>query len=198
MVMNRILTLAVATLAFISVSAQENQIRRIPQTQGKDINQVQYTTYERGFWMAADAWGGVSCHTQGHNLGFAEVSVTGGYRINEYLRAGVGIGGRYYINQGDLRRGSIKWGMPIFAAVRGNLMPGEYRDVVPFYSVEIGGSIRDGFMIRPAVGIRIGQPRRAFTISLAYMGQDLRAYDSDGKECTNFTNFVALRLGYEF
>lgn len=180
-----------------AASAQDNQVRRIP-SKGIDPNQEQYTTYRRGFWFAAEAMGGVSCHLKGHNLGFSEVDLTAGYRFSQYLRAGVGVGARYYIKQGCLRRGSIKWGMPLFLAVRGNLMPGEYRHAVPFYSVEAGGSIRDGFMLRPSIGVRIGEPREAFTIALSYMGQDLATYNSEGGKCTRFTNFVALRLGYEF
>ena len=195
--MKKIFLIITLLATAFAVSAQDNQVKRIP-SKGYDPNQQQYTTFNRGFWFAAEAMGGISCHLKGHNLGFTEVDFTAGYRFSQYLRAGVGLGARYYIKQEELRRGSIKWGMPIFLAVRGNLMPGEYRHAVPFYSVEVGGSVRDGFMLRPSIGVRIGEPREAFVLALSYMGQNLATYDSEGGKCSKYTNFIALRLGYEF
>lgn len=194
---NLVLSLILLAFTGLSATSQERQVNRIP-TVGKDTNQEVYTDYDRGFWCAAEAIGGISCHTKGHNMGFAEIDFTAGYRYNEFLKFGIGLGGRYYIDQSYLRRSSIKWGMPIFLAVRGNMMPGTYRSVVPYYGFEIGGSIRDGFMVRPTVGMRIGLPRRAFTLGVSYMGQNIACYNDFGKKDGKFTSFVALRLGYEF
>lgn len=191
-----LLLLAVAMVAF-STSAQNNEVKRIPGV-GIDPDQAQYTTYGRGFWFATEAMVGVSCHLKGHNMGFTEADVTAGYRFSQYLKVGVGIGARYYIKQECLRRSDIKWGMPLFATVRGNLMPDRYRTVVPYYQIEVGGSVRDGMMIRPGLGIRIGEPRQAFTLGLNYMGQEIATRNAKGEKCTKYTNFVALRLGYEF
>lgn len=192
-----ILASALIILTAIGMFAQENQVKRIPGV-GYDPNQQQYTTFGRGVWFATEITGGISCHHTGHNLGFGEANVTVGYRFSQYLKLGIGVGARYYIDQSYRRHSSIKWGMPLFVAVRGNLMPGLYRTVVPYYMCEVGGSIRDGYMLRPGLGIRIGEMRQAFTIGINYMGQQLRPIDGDGKISSKYSNFVALRLGYEF
>ena len=181
----------------LTVSAQENQVNRIPGV-GKDHNQQQYLTYDTGFWMAAEALGGVSTHLESHNLGLTEVDLSAGYRFNQFFKVGAGLGARYYIKQEYLRRHKSAWGMPLFVAVRGAMIPCEYRRTVPYWGIEVGGSIRDGFMWRPTVGIRVGEPRQAFTLGITYMGQELATYDHVGSKSTKYTNFVCLRLGFEF
>lgn len=183
-----------------AVFAQENQVNRIP-TVGKDPTQTNYVTLDRGLWFSAEALGGYSCYLHGHNMGLVEVDVTAGYRFNEYLKVGLGLGGRYYISQQNLRRHDDKWGMPIFATVRGNIIPGKYRHTVPYWGVEAGASIRDGFFFRPTIGMRIGELREAFTLGLSYMGQNIATYKGEGPlpvKGDRFTNFVCVRLGYEF
>ena len=64
--------------------------------------------------------------------------------------------------------------------------------------VEAGGVLGDGFMIRPSLGIRIGEPREAFTLALSYMGQDISTWNSKMEKAFKYTNFAAIRLGYEF
>lgn len=177
--------------------AQENTINRIPEV-GKDNTQNVYTDYDKGFWCAGDLLGGYSMNMTGHNMAFAEIDYNAGYRFNEFLKVGAGLGCRYYFDQEYLRRGDIKLAMPIYATVRGNFMPGKYRTVVPFYSFDIGGTVRDGFMVRPAVGIRVGEPRKAFTASIVYMGQNNLIYNNLGEKANKFRSFVALRLGFEY
>ncbi|MDE7148650.1 MAG: hypothetical protein K2O20_09760 [Duncaniella sp.] len=195
--MKKILTFIAAMLVSIGVSAQENQVKRIP-GKGYDPNQQQYSQFERSVWFSAEVLGGVSCHLRGHNMGLAEVDFTVGYRFSQYLKVGVGIGPRYYIDQGPLRRSDIKWGMPLFATVRGNLIPGLYRTVVPYWGIEAGASVRDGAFFRPTLGLRIGEPRNAFTIGISYMGQDIATYNSRLEKTCKYTSFACLRLGYEF
>lgn len=195
--MKRLTAFMAALVLICTASAQENEIRRIPQY-SNDTEQNDYSTYESGFWMAAEALGGVSCHFSGSNLGLAEADVTAGYRFNQYIKVGAGIGARYYINQGHMRRTSIKWGMPLFVTARGNFISSTYRTCVPYWGVEVGGSIRDGFMWRPTLGLRFGEPRGAFTLGLSYMGQDLATLNNKGEKTTKYTNFICLRLGYEF
>lgn len=195
--MKKLLLALVVAVGALQMSGQENQIKRIPGV-GSDPNQSQYTTYERGVWLAAEVLGGYSCHFSSHNMAVAEVDMTVGYRINEFFKLGVGTGVRRHAWQHDLRSGNLAWGMPIFATVRGNLMPGLYRRTVPYYGIEVGGSIKDGFMIRPSVGVRIGEPRQAFTLALSYMGQDIKSYSESREKSYRYTSFVCLRLGYEF
>lgn len=195
--MKKLALILIAIIVAVGASAQENQIKRIP-AKGYDPNQQQYTTFERGAWFAAEALGGYSCHLEGHNMGLGEIDVTVGYRFSQYLKVGVGIGARYYINPKWLRRSSVNWGMPIFATVRGNLMPGLYRRTVPYWGIEAGASVRDGAFFRPTIGLRIGEPRQAFTIGISYMGQDIATYNCQGEKAGKYTSFVCLRLGYEF
>lgn len=186
-----------ALVAGMAVFAQENEIKRIPGV-GYDPNQQDYNTFGRGFWGGVELIGGASCHLKGHNMGMTEADVFGGYRFSQYLKVGVGIGARYYINEGNLRRGDIKWGMPLFATVRGNLMPGTYRHVVPYWGCDAGVSVRDGFFFRPAVGLRIGEVRNSFTVAISYMGQNVGTYNAQGEKDGKFTSFALLRIGYEF
>lgn len=204
--MKKFLTIAIAALMALGASAQDNQIKRIP-SKGYDPNQQNYTTFERGVWFAAEALGGYSCHFHGHNMGLAEVDFTVGYRFSQYLKVGVGTGARYYIDQGCLRSSDVKWGMPIFATVRGNFMPSLYRTTVPYWGIEAGASVGDGVFFRPTIGVRIGEPRQAFTLGLSYMGQRISAPDFHIEQTTGnvvdlkkgkYTSFVCLRLGYEF
>lgn len=196
-----LLTGLIIALSVLSTSAQENHVRRLPDIE-KSGEQKIYTDKTDGFWIAAEASGAYSCRLYHSNFGLAEVDVTAGYRFNEYFRCGIGVGARYYFDNDKVRFDSSEWACPIYANVRGNIIPTMYRNVVPFYSFDIGGSIRDGFMIRPVVGIRVGQARHAFLLGLGYLGQNLKSYDFDesGKRYAKgkFVSFITLRLGYEF
>ena len=91
------------------------------------------------------------------------------------------------------------WGLPLFLNVRGNIIPTDYYDVIPYWSMDIGTTFPDGFMIRPSIGIRVGQPRSAFLLSVAYVGQQIREFAPVGNGTEhNFKSFISLRLGYEF
>lgn len=122
-----------------------------------------------------------------------------GYRFNEYVRVGLGLGARYYFDNNKVRSTLSEWAFPIFLNVRGNFIPTRYRDVVPYYSFDIGVTVRDGFMLRPTVGLRVGRERSAFLVGLGYVGQDLSTYSRDNlRKTRRFVNFITLKLGYEF
>lgn len=201
----KILMACAATLFMISPAfSQENEVRRMPSVNTEKL-QKDYSTFDTGFWISAEAVGGYSCRLMHSNFSFAEVDVTGGYRFNEYLKVGIGFGGRYYFDNSKVRYSSSEWSFPIYANVRGNFIPTAYRSVVPYYSVDLGGTVRDGFLFRPAVGLRIGQKRNAFLVALAYTGQGLQSYEYEPtplfvkKEKKNkFVSFISLKLGYEF
>lgn len=157
---------------------------------------IDYGELDSGFWVATELGEAASCNLNGGNYTFTELDVVGGYRLNEYIRFGIGIGARYY-NNNSHRYSSIAWGVPIYASIRGNIIPCEYRNVVPYYSFDVGASIRDGFMLRPGVGVRIGQNRSAFLVSLSYLGQNIISKD-DNRKKNKFTSFVMVKIGYEF
>lgn len=150
-----------------------------------------YRSRELRFFFAAEVQGAYEL-THPSAVGFAtDLNVVAGCRINEYFRVGLGVGARYYVNGSNYRSHRLKdWACPIFANFRGNIISEEYRDAVPFYSLDIGGTIGDnGFMIRPSLGYRFGVSHSAFLLAASYWGQV-----SDGR----YLSFVGIKLGYEF
>lgn len=156
---------------------------------------------DSGFWWGVESVTGYACNLYDTNLGFEEIDAVAGYRFNSYVLIGAGLGARWYWDDRVRYRNSA-WSMPIFFNVRGSMIPHAYRTVVPVYSLDIGGSIRDGFMLRPAIGMRIGGLRSAFNILLAYTGQNnvIATCLTDGSigRRNKFTSFLTLKLGYEF
>lgn len=175
-----------------------------PRESGIDSSHKDYSSFRSGFFFAVEARSGISMNfgKNDKNIGFAEVNIVGGYRFNQYLRVGLGLGPRYYIKSSNLRYAASDWAMPLYLNVRGNFIPQDYRQIVPYYSFDIGGTFPDGFMMRPTIGIRVGEPRSAFLLGLSYVGQNLRSSEvtTDGqlKVTRNFTSMVAITLGYEF
>ncbi len=184
-----------------TASSQNNEVKRIPKINADHVQQT-YTNYDRGFWITAEATGGYSCRISHKNGAFTELSATGGYRLNDYLRLGVGFGARIYIANHNLRYRHEIWSFPLFFDVRGNFIRTDNRSVVPYYSLDIGGAFRDGFMIRPTVGLRIGQSRSAMLVGLSYLGQETKSFriadNSEKVPFNTFLNFICLRIGYEF
>lgn len=171
---------------------------KMPTETGMGSHGSNYLQYSEGFFMAVEASGGYSLNINRPNFGYAELDVVGGYRFSEYLRAGIGLGGRYYANNVDARNTSSRWGLPLFLNLRGNFIPGEYRDVVPFWSADIGTTFPDGVMFRPSIGIRVGQERSAFILSVGYLGQSIRTYGNGEHADHPFYSFITMKLGYEF
>lgn len=161
---------------------------------GRDRDLENYSTYQRGFWIAGQLSGAYTLNLTKKNVPMVELDVVGGYRFNEYLRAGIGFGGRYYINNDHMRDSHIAWAFPLYANVRGNIIPTAYHTVVPYYSLDIGGAIRDGFMWRPTIGMRVGQARSAFLLGLTYTGQCYKAVGGKNR----YGSFLGLTLGYEY
>lgn len=176
----------------------DTEIEGTPTTTQKNkvVSYKDYAELNTGFWFSAEIGEALSCNITGGNYTFTELDVVAGYRINEFARLGLGIGVRHY-NNNNYRLSRIVWGMPLYATLRGNIIPSEYRNLVPYYSFDIGSSIRDGFMVRPGIGIRIGQNRNAFLVNLSYLGQNIISKENNQRK-NIFTSFVMLRLGYEF
>ncbi len=166
---------------------------KMPQEHGLGVSTTDYTQLTHGFFCVAQASTAYTVDSS-HNLGFTAIEAIGGYRFNDYLRVGVGLGARYYYGELGVRNMSHDWGMPLFLDLRGNFIPNGYRDVVPYWSMDIGTTLPDGVMVRPAIGLRIGQPRSAFLVSLGYIGQDIRVYPGAKK----FRSGINLSVGYEF
>lgn len=180
-------------MAVVMVDAQDRQIRMpaVP----KQEKYTEFTLKNKGYWCSVEF--GVASSAKFHEtcMWTSTLSFVNGYRFNDYLRLGVGIGAGYYFANNDVARDTdIKWTMPIFVNARGNFMSQEVREIVPFWSVDIGGAVRDGFLFTPSVGCRIGERRSAFLVSLGYSYRGIDAKRGLG----NSRSFILLKIGYEF
>jgi hypothetical protein len=153
-----------------------------------------YMTEDTGFWNAIELNGGTSLRFNHRNIQDVEVMYTAGYRFNEFLRVGVGVALRDYVNNTEVRGTDIDWACPIFVNARGNIISQESRTAVPFWSVNVGGVVRDGFYFSPTIGYRFGQLRNSFLAGVSYDLEQL--YVAPGERSAE--NFVMLKLGYEF
>lgn len=160
----------------------------------KQTNYKNYDAENSSFWCALEAEGGSSIMVHSPNMQYVGATWTGGYRINEFLRVGAGLGVRYYVNHADVRNTDNKFGVPIFANVRGNFISAYDRDGVPFWSVNIGGITNEGFFASPAVGYSFGGLRNNFQISISYT---ITSFKNCAEENTAYSYF-GLKLGYEF
>lgn len=200
----KLLTSILLAAAALTATAQERTIKRLPEI-GKAVEDIEYASNLSGFWFAAEISGSYSVlFNKDNNCPFAEFDVIAGYRFNDYLRVGAGFGGRYEFDD-NLRYDDIPWGFPIYLDVRGNFIPQTYRNVVPYWSMDIGGTIRDGFMLRPSIGIRVGRQRSAFLLALGYTGQYMKIQKmihtplrSENIGANRFVSLLSLRIGYEF
>lgn len=173
--------------------AQNREIK-LP-TPPKQEPYTEFRLKETGYWCSVDLSVAPSLKFHETCMWTTTLSFVNGYRFSDYLRLGVGIGaGYYFANNSVARRTDIRWTMPIFANARGNFFSQEVREIVPYWSVDIGGAIRDGFLFSPSIGCRFGERRNAFLLSLGYSYRGILAYDGedDGR------NFIVLKLGYEF
>ncbi len=160
----------------------------------KHTNYRNYSAENSGFWCAVEAEGGSSVMVQSTNMQYVGATWTGGYRVNEFLRIGAGLGVRYYVNNADVRDTDNKFGVPIFANVRGNFISAYDRNSVPFWSVNIGGITNEGFFASPTVGYSFGGLRNNFQIGINYT---ITSFKNCTKENTAYSYF-GLKLGYEF
>ncbi|HCD66784.1 MAG TPA: hypothetical protein DEQ66_11265 [Prevotella sp.] len=172
--------------------AQYREVRTLQQP--KETNYRDYTSQEQGFWYAVEAEGGSSIMEHKTNMQYVNLTFTGGYRINEYLRVGAGFGGRMYVNNASVRNSNSKFGIPIFANIRGNIISAKDRDGVPFWSVNVGGITNDGAFFSPTIGYSFGGLRNNFQVGVSYTLSNLK--DNTGVR-QNYSYF-GLKLGYEF
>lgn len=205
--MKRSLLVSIALITTFIMMAQTHTPNRVPQWgKGGDRHGAQAKTMgeqRRGFWIAAEVDGAYCLRMDKPRPTQAELDVTAGYRFSSYFKVGAGLGLRWISESGnELRYRDHKWAMPLYLDARGVMINDAYRNVVPYWSMDIGTSITEGFMFRPSVGIRVGQPRSAFTLALSFTFQNMKGYDYELIGATGFKNrleaFVGLRAGYEF
>ena len=178
--------------ATMSANAQYRDVK-LPEAP-KHPNYRNYESENKGFWCAVEAEGGSSVMEHEPNMQFVNLSCTGGYRLNEFLRFGAGIGVRYYVNNADVRDTDNKFGMPIFANARGNFISAYDRDGVPFWSLNVGGITNEGFFASPTFGYSFGGLRNNFQIGISYTITNFKNCDKTNMAYSCF----GLKLGYEF
>ena len=156
-----------------------------------------YRNYEKensGFWCAVEAEGASSIMVGRTNMQYAGLSFTGGYRISEFLRCGVGFGGRVYVNNACVRNTDNRFGIPIYGNLRGNFISAYDRDGVPFWSLNVGGITKEGFFASPTIGYSFGGLRNNFQIGLCYT---LASFENWKEKNTTYS-YLGVKLGYEF
>ena len=149
---------------------------------------------DKGYWCAIEIGGGSTVMDNMKNVAMVAASFTNGYRFSQFLKVGAGVGVLYYPNNKNVRQSANHFSVPIFLNARGNALPDDTRMTVPFWSVNVGTSVSDGFFLTPAVGLRIGEKRSAFLLSVAYTLRHLDSYP----ENVNTYSGALLKLGYEF
>jgi len=194
-----ILVLALVAMSSVAV-AQHREVRmpNRPDTRRSAHNYQHIGGMQQGFWCALEAEFATSVMPQSRNLQDVGLQFIGGYRVSEMFRFGVGIGFRNYVNDPGVRNRDDAWSFPLFVNARGNIVSQEVYHAVPFWSLSVGGVVRDGVMFEPKIGVRFGTDRNAFTVALGYRYQQMNTtYDAKINEKDN-VNCVALSLGYEF
>ena len=190
--MRKILMIGMAVWALAGAANAQNREIRMPES--PKATQLNIAEADRGFWCVIEAGGGSTLMEEHKNVGMLEVSYTGGYRFNQYLKVGVGLGVLYYPNGEKVRDSGKKLAMPLFLNLRGNLLSDEIRRTVPFWSVNVGTAMPDGLFLTPSVGLRIGEKRNAFLMSVGYT---LRHLKTAVGCCENYSGAM-VKLGYEF
>ena len=181
-------------LALAAMGNAQERVVKMPEAP-KQSKYTEYSLKEKGYWWSADVAVGPALAFHEKTLLTTGINFVNGYRFDDYLRIGIGIGAQYHaLHNDDIRNTDIKWTMPIFLNARGNFISQDVREIVPFWSVDLGGVIRDGFMFTPSIGARIGEQRSAFLVSLGYSLRTIDAKENHAKT----RNYIVLKLGYEF
>ena len=158
-----------------------------------------HTQLNDGFWIAIEAQGATSILFDSNktNAQRAGLAVVAGYMFNEFLKIGVGMGGNCYVsNNQPMRSTSIAWNMPIYLDLRGNFGSQEVRNCVPYWSLDLGGAVKDGIFASPTIGLRFGEKRDSWLLGVTYsISQILNNKDLKYPEAVSF---VGLKAGYEF
>lgn len=174
----------------ISGFAQDRVIR-MPEEPVKSMNIAENN---KGYWCSIEVNGGSTLMENHRNVTLVNAEFTNGYRFSQWLKVGAGIGVMYYPNNNDVRDTKNHLSMPLFINVRGNMLSEEICRTVPYWSVNVGTSIPDGFFLTPTVGLRIGEKRSAFLVGVSYT---LRHLKTCLGSMTNYSGAM-VKLGYEF
>lgn len=190
--MKKLLLLFIVTSFAMSAFAQTKNVILPERPKGHSYND--YSMQDKGFWCAIEAEGSSSIMASSTNMQCAALSFTGGYRISEYLKVGVGLGVKAYVNHSELRHSDNKFVIPIVANVRGNFLSAYDRGYSPYWSLNIGGAPNDGFILNPTIGYSFGGLRNNFLVGISYTLSNIEDYKSSNR----MYSYMGIKLGYEF
>lgn len=184
-----LLAIAVSSLSM----AQYREVKLPPETTRSRYYDSDLS--DKGFWSAAEFLGGSTLSSEFACAQYLQLTWTVGYRFNQYIRIGAGLGGKVYVNNGyKLRVAESDWAIPFLVNARGNFMAQEDRDFSPYWSMNIGYVVKDGFFMSPTLGIRFGSKRSDFLLGVTY---SLNRIDNLAW-VDSYTNSLMLTLGYEY
>ena len=182
------ITILFAAICIVSQLSAQVRLPEKPTT----YEHKEYQLNETGFWCAAEAGISTSLIIDGPNAQRTDISIIGGYRFNDFFRIGLGVGCNYYFNNNFALRGNHSAvTVPVFANFRGNFMSQRVREIVPFWSVNLGANVGDGMFVSPTIGARFGELRNAWLVGLNYTLADVKVYPKA-------VSFIGIKLGYEF
>lgn|SRR5574344_122897 len=191
-IMNKILFMLILACFSIDLSAQDRNVK-LPEVPNKTPYR-DYSQSNAGYWFAVGVSGGTMIDFNRRDIQYAGVDVVNGYRFNEYIRLGVGLSAKYYINSADVRNTSSKISVPVYMDFRGNIVSQESRTAVPYWSFDIGSALHDGFFFSPTLGMRWGEKRSSFLLGLSYSYNEMDTF----KKNAEGRNMISVKLGYEF
>lgn len=188
--MRKYFAICCALLLACSGFAQDREIR-MPEEPSKKINIAEENS---GYWCSIEVNGGSTLMENHKNVALVSTEFTNGYRFNQWLKVGVGIGVMYYPNNKNVRDTKSQLSMPLYLNARGNILSEDIRRTVPYWSVNIGSSIPDGFFFTPTIGLRVGEKRSAFLVGVSYTLRELKTIPGSMSSYSG----AMVKLGYEF
>jgi len=189
-VMKRVSIFLCAVMLACSCLAQDRVIR-MPEEPAKYMNVAENNT---GYWCSVELNGGSTLMENHKNVSLVNAEFTNGYRYDQWLKFGIGIGVMYYPNSEKVRDSKNHLSMPLFINARGNILSEEIRHTLPYWSVNIGTSFSDGFFFTPTVGLRLGEKRSAFLVGISYTLRHLKTVPGS---MSNYSGAM-VKVGYEF
>ncbi len=154
-----------------------------------------YQEVDKGFWCSVEGVISSSIRIEKINYQQVGLELMAGYRFSQYLKIGAGVGSNYCFHNAALFERETEWSFPLYGVFRGNFISETGRNAVPFWTAKVGAVLREHLMFNPSFGMRFGQSRKAFTVSLGYMYQYVGLIDSRYNQSVNN---MTLSIGYEF
>ena len=165
----------------------------------KQRTERKYTSFEdqkMGYFFATEL-GFDATMNKGPTIWPVGLSVVNGFRANEFISVGCGIGLRYYFNNGVIRKKDNEWAFPVYFDIRGNIVSHRGRNLVPYWSFDTGLSFGDdNLFFSPTIGLSIGGYRNNLIVGLSYLGQFIdNIYNMQEND---YHSMVGLKVGFQF